>query len=105
MYDLEELTGRPFDPAAYSTVTQFLYMGEADKNDTLPYSDAYDEISRRLTRSVLGESMPDRWRRAQSIYRETGYPVRFVTYRETGHEVTPTIMTDIVEFFRPFTQQ
>ena len=35
--DLDALTGKPFDAAAFARVPQFLYMGDADDNDSLDF--------------------------------------------------------------------
>jgi hypothetical protein len=34
--DLREITGEDFDRAAYNRVSQYLYMGYLDRNDTFP---------------------------------------------------------------------
>jgi hypothetical protein len=41
--DLKSLTGADFDFKAYSHVSQYLYMGYLDRNDTFPLSDAWDD--------------------------------------------------------------
>jgi hypothetical protein len=78
--DLSELTGHAFDREAYRQVRQFIFIGELDTNDTLPYDDAYSEAERELTRHVLGHTMTERWERAQEIYRRQGVAAEFVTY-------------------------
>jgi predicted esterase len=98
--DLEALTGRAFDGAAYGSVSQFIYMGYLDRNDTLPFSDAWDDDERELIKTVAGEAMmPDRWERSQSILAGQGLPVQFVTYDSIGHETRREMIDDIIEFF------
>ncbi|MDA3951346.1 MAG: hypothetical protein PF508_19215 [Spirochaeta sp.] len=98
--DIAELIGRRFDGCAYRSVSQFIFMGESDDNDTLPYGDAYSEEERRITRELLGDSMAERWARSREIYAELDVPAQFVTYRGVGHEMNEAIRTDIVRFLR-----
>ncbi len=95
----EDLTGVPFDIDTYRTVAQYIYMGELDDNDTLPYDDAYNDDERAVTAAILGNTMSERWGSAQAIYRELNLPVRFVTYADIGHDITNDIVNDLIRFF------
>ncbi len=97
--NLPGLTGKSFDHGAYSAIRQYIFMGALDTNDTLPYDDAYSEEERELSRHVLGNTMTERWERAQEVYRRQGVAAEFVTYPGTGHELNQEIMADVVEFF------
>ena len=100
MADLKEIADIEFDETAYKQVSQYIYMGALDDNDTVPYQDAYDEVDAELVRRLIGtKMMPDRWRTSQSIYKALGIPAQFVTYENTGHEVKAEIIDDIVAFF------
>jgi len=44
--DLKSLTGAGFDAQAYGQVSQYLFMGYLDRNDTLPFGDAWDDDER-----------------------------------------------------------
>ncbi|MCY4553400.1 MAG: Ig-like domain-containing protein [Candidatus Poribacteria bacterium] len=98
--DVKEIAGIDFDEAAYKKVSQYIYMGALDDNDTVPYRDAYDEVDAELVKSLIGaKMMPDRWDTSQSIYRALGIPVQFVTYENTGHETKREMHDDIAAFF------
>ncbi len=98
--DLKELADIAFDEKAYKRVSQYIYMGALDANDTVPYRDAYDAVDAELVKSLIGaEMMPDRWDMSQSIYRALEIPVQFVTYKNTGHEIKDEVIDDIVAFF------
>ena len=102
--DVKEIAGIDFDEAAYKKVSQYIYMGALDDNDTVPYRDTYDEVDAELIKSLIGakmmvKMMPDRWDTSQSIYRTLGIPVQFVTYNDTGHEIKDEMVDDIVAFF------
>jgi len=96
--DLKELTGKDLDLDAYKKVSQFIYMGALDENDTLPFGDAYDPEDAALTRAVLGESMAERWESSRKIYADLGIPAQFVTYNGTGHTIRPEMVADVVRF-------
>jgi hypothetical protein len=97
--DIQKFTGKPFDLESYGKTAQYLYMGELDDNDTLPYDDAYNEDERALTKMILGESMSERWQTSQSIIRSMELPVQCTSYEGVGHELTPSIIEDLVHFF------
>ena len=98
--DVHEIAGIDFDEEAYKQVSQYIYMGALDDNDTLPYRDAYDEEDAKLIRTLTEvKMMPDRWDVSQSIYRALGIPAQFVTYKDTGHEIKNEMIDDIAAFF------
>lgn len=98
--DIKETAGIDFDEKAYKRVSQYIYMGALDDNDTLPYPDAYDEEDAELIKSLTDiKMMPDRWDMSQSIYKALSISAQFVTYEDTGHEVKTEMIDDITTFF------
>jgi len=99
--DIEEYIGEPVDLDAVDDVNQFLYMGEEDTNDTIPFDDAWtDDDLRQLALDVYGEDMiAERFVRAQELYAEAGVEAHFRVYRGAGHTPRPA-HADIVEFHR-----
>ena len=101
MSDIKEIAGIDFDEAAYKRVSQYIYMGALDDNDTLPYPDAYDEEDAELIKSLTDiKMMPDRWDVSQSIYKALEISAQFVTYENTGHETKREMHNDIAAFFK-----
>ena len=99
--DLKSLTGAEFDAKAYGEVSQFLYMGYLDRNDTFPFGDAWDDGERELIAKLFGkEMMPDRWERAQQIISTLKIPVQTVTYNGVAHNTLPEMWDDIFSFFQ-----
>ena len=99
--DVKGIAGIDFDEVAYKQVSQYIYMGALDDNDTLPYPDAYDEEDAELIKKITEvKMMPDRWHMSQSIYKALGIPAQFVTYENTGHEIKPEMIDDITAFFQ-----
>ena len=98
--DIKEIADIEFDEVAYKKVSQYIYMGALDDNDTVPYRDAYDEVDAQLVKKLIGAKMiPDRWNMSQSIYKVLEIPAQFVTYENTGHQVKSEMIDDIVAFF------
>lgn len=99
--DLKSLTGTEFDAKAYREVSQFLYMGYLDRNDTLPFGDAWDDDERELIAKLFGkEMMPDRWGRTQKIISALKIPVQTATYNGVAHNTLPEMWDDIFSFFK-----
>jgi hypothetical protein len=98
--DLEELTGHPFDRAAYETIPQLAYMGADDTNDAVRHDDAYSAEERSLIFTLLGEKMPDRWQAVQAIYGSEKIPAQFRTSPGIGHGTDGNINNEVAEFFR-----
>jgi hypothetical protein len=99
--DLRSLTDADFDAKAYSQVSQYLYMGYLDRNDTLPFSDAWDDDERALVEKLFGkEMMPDRWARAQEIISSLKLPIQTVTYNGVAHSTQREMWDDVVAFFK-----
>ena len=99
--DVKEIADIEFDAKAYKRVSQYIYMGALDDNDTVPYRDAYDAVDTELVKNLVGaEMMPDRWHMSQFIYKALEIPAQFVTYENTGHEIKAEVIEDIVAFFQ-----
>ncbi len=97
--DLKEIADIDFDENAYKKVSQYIYMGDLDRNDTTLFRDAYDEEDAKLIRTLIGEEMPKRWQVSQSIYKELEVPAQMVTYNGTSHAIRSEMIDDIVKFF------
>ena len=99
--DLKEVADIEFDLEAYRGVSQFIYMGYLDRNDTLPYGDAWNDDERQLIKDLLGQKMmPDRWERSQKILSDLNLSVQCVTYNGTAHRIRREMRDDILAFFQ-----
>jgi hypothetical protein len=98
--DLKKIADIDFDEPAYKQVSQYIYMGYLDRNDTTLSRDAFCEEHAKLIRELIGVEMPQRWQVSQSIYRELAIPAQCVTYNGSAHEIKPEMIDDIVKFFR-----
>ncbi len=99
--DVGDLTGDEFDEATWSSVPQFIYMGSADENDTIPYDDAWNDTLRSIALDVYGEDMQDdRMPYCESVYDDAGANAQIHVYQDVGHTVPNAVKRDIYEFHR-----
>ena len=52
--DLESLIGKPFNLKAYQSVPAFIYIGDNDSNDAVPYSDGFSDTERQIIYNLFG---------------------------------------------------
>lgn len=83
---LEALTGKPFDAAAYARVPQYLYMGDADDNDSLDFSDGWDKPAAAEVERLFGNTPLARWKQAEALYAQAGANARFELVPGIGHD-------------------
>lgn len=84
--DLESLTGVPFDPDAYDSVPQLIYMGSLDDNDSLDFTDGWDEPHALVVDRLFGIDPLSRWDDAESLYRDAGADAQFLLIDGVGHD-------------------
>ena len=98
--DFEALVGEEFDRDTYRRVPQFLYLGEDDDNDTIPFDDAWtgDEF-RKFALDIYGEHMQnDRFPLCKAVHAEQETSAVFRMYKDTGHTPRPAT-DDLLEFY------
>ena len=99
--DFENLFGSAFDSVAFKKTPQFLFMGELDRNDALPFDDAYDPAERKAITAVLGEGMlPERWNNSRNIYLREDVNAKVKVFEGIGHEHPERVKKEIVSFFK-----
>jgi pimeloyl-ACP methyl ester carboxylesterase len=84
--DLEALVGKPFDAAAFARVPQYLYMGDADDNDSLDFSDGWDKHAAAEVDRLFGDTSLARWKHAEALYARAGANARFELVPGVGHD-------------------
>jgi pimeloyl-ACP methyl ester carboxylesterase len=84
--DLEALTGLPFDSETYKAIPQLIYMGSLDDNDSLDFTDGWDEADARRVDMLFGSDPLSRWEAAQSIYETAETNVQFLLIEGVGHD-------------------
>ncbi len=98
--DLNEVAGEAFQLEAFRSVPLLFYIGDADTNDSVPYTDGYDPVDKELVFRLFGETPLARWPIAEQIYQAAGCSAQFVTYPGVGHEVSPQMTSDVEAFLK-----
>jgi len=97
--DLESLMGVPFDAATYNAIPQLIYMGSTDDNDSLDYTDGWDEADAQLVDQLFGADPLSRWDDVEKIYQDTGANVQFLLIDGIGHD-RKALQKYSTEFFK-----
>ncbi len=97
--DLESLTGVPFDSAAYNAIPQLIYMGSMDDNDSLDFTDGWDEVDAQQVNALFGADPISRWDDAEAIYWNAGANVQFLLVDGVGHD-RKSLQEYSTEFFK-----
>jgi hypothetical protein len=97
--DLEALTGIPFDAMAYSAVPQLIYMGSLDDNDSLDFTDGWNEEAAEQVNRLFGGDPLARWDAAREIYQTAGANVQFLLVDGIGHD-RKALQRYSTEFFK-----
>lgn len=84
--DLEELTGVPFDSAAFNAIPQLIYMGSLDDNDSVDFRDGWDEEAAALIDRLFGTEPISRWEISRLQYERAGAHARFLLVEGVGHD-------------------
>ena len=98
--DFKALSGKKFRLHAVAGVPQFLFMGTADENDAVVYSDSFDKQSKKLVFDLFGNTLMARWPFTVEIYGKYLPNVQMKLYPQTKHKVTDAMMQDCEGFFR-----
>jgi dienelactone hydrolase len=96
--DLEALTGRPFDTAAFASVPQLFVLGSLDDNDSLDFRDGWDEPDARLVDRLFGTDPVSRWDGARAAYEGAKVRARFLLVEGVGHD-RKALQHHTTEFF------
>ena len=99
IFDLEALINSPFDSVSYNAIPQLMYMGSADENDSLDFTDGWDEKDARRVNQLFGTDPLARWADAESIYKEAGANVQFLLIAGVGHD-RQALQKYSTEFFK-----
>jgi pimeloyl-ACP methyl ester carboxylesterase len=97
--DFKAVSGKNFHLRAVAKVPQFLFMGTADENDAVVYTDSYDKQSKKLIFDLFGGTLMARWPFTVRIYAQYLPNVQMKLYPEAKHEITKAMIRDCETFF------
>lgn len=97
--DIKALTGKSFHLKAVAKVPQFLFLGTADTNDAVVYTDSFDEQARKLIFDKFGATLMARWPYTEQLYAKYLPNATLKLYPGIGHEQSPEMDADVWSFF------
>lgn len=100
--DLKLVAGKKLDLKRLRRVPLFVFMGDKDENDSVPFDDSYDASDRQLINPLFGSKPVDRWETSKKLYADAGLNVEFKLYPGVAHTVTPAMRNDITAFLMKY---
>jgi hypothetical protein len=97
--DLDALTGAAFDSVAYNAVPQLIYMGSLDDNDSLDFTDGWNEADAAAVNDLFGADPLSRWEDARAVHLDAGANVEFLLIDGVGHNRS-NLQKYATEFFK-----
>lgn len=97
--DFKAVSGEKFDLKNARKVPMFIYLGDKDENDSLVFTDGYEEEDKNLVFELFGKTPVERWEISKKIYQENNLNAEFKLYPNIKHTVTKEIIGDIMAFF------
>lgn len=100
-YDYEQITGRPFNLAAYNSVAKLGYIGSADRNNPTLAWDIWSPEEQAIIHKVLAVAeYPDQWNKYKALFDGSGGEAQANVYLGAGHDIYVGGMTqDYLNFF------
>ena len=96
--DFKSVTGKKPDLDELRRVPLFVFLGDRDENDSVPFDDSYDQEDRDLINPLFGKMPVDRWEISKTLYRQAGMNAEFKLYPGIVHTVSPEMRDDIRKF-------
>ena len=97
--DFHEVTGTNFDLPSVAKVPQFIFMGDKDTNDSMTYSDSFEEQDRAIVFKLFGSTLIARWPISRDLYRDNLALATFKLYPGVTHTFSPEMRADVETFF------
>lgn len=98
--DVADLVGKPVALDAVRKVPMLFFIGDRDDNDSVPYSDSYDDRERELVLDLFGATPVSRWAKAEDLYRAAGLKSEFRLVPGVAHAITFGELIDVRAFLK-----
>lgn len=96
--DLNVVAGKKLDMKSLRKVPLFIFLGDKDTNDSVPFGDSYDDVDRELINPLFGKTPIERWAISKQLYADAKLNAEFRLYPGVAHTVTPQMRDDIRAF-------
>lgn len=98
--DIKLISGKKFMIKDLKKTPLFIYMGEADNNDSVVYVDGYEIEDKNLIFRLFGKTPIDRWSLIEDLYKSKNINATFKLYSGIKHTINNDMIADVVEFFK-----
>ncbi len=96
--DFKSVSGTNIDLKTLRKVPLYIFIGDQDTNDSVPFDDSYDQEDRDLIYPLLGKTPVDRWPLAEAFYKDARFNAVFKLYPGVVHTVSPQMRDDVRAF-------
>lgn len=96
--DLKLVSGKKLDLKTLRKVPLFIFIGDKDDNDSVPFDDSYDDEDRDLINPLFGKTPVSRWEISKQLYKDARLNAEFRLYPGVAHTVTTQMRDDIRAF-------
>jgi predicted esterase len=100
--DIKTVSGKKLDLENLRKVPMFVFIGDKDDNDSVPFGDSYDDVDRELINPLLGATPVSRWEIAKQLYKDAGLNAEFRLYPGVAHTVNPAMRDDVRAFLMKY---
>ena len=100
--DFQAVSGQKLDIENLRKVPLFVFLGDADDNDSVIFRDSYEKEDEDLIFSLFGKKPVERWPASKKLYEENKMNADFRLYPNVKHAVTKEMFDDIFAFFRKY---
>ena len=96
--DFKMVAGEELDLKSLRKVPLFIFLGDADDNDSVVFGDSYEEEDKNLIFELFGKTPVERWAISKALYEQSRLNAEFRLYPNVKHTVTPEMRDDIRAF-------
>ncbi|HEX8736874.1 MAG TPA: hypothetical protein VF721_16190 [Pyrinomonadaceae bacterium] len=96
--DFKTVAGKELDLKSLRKVPLFIFLGDADDNDSVVFGDSYEEEDKNLIFELFGKTPVERWTISKALYEQSRLNAEFRLYPNVKHTVTPEMRDDIRAF-------
>lgn len=96
--DFKTVAGMELDLKRLRKIPLFIFLGDADENDSVIFGDSYDEEDKNLIFELFGKTPVERWAISKSLYEQNKLNAEFRLYPNVKHTVTTEMRDDIRAF-------
>ncbi len=100
--DFKTVSGKKLDLKNLRKVPFFIFLGDKDNNDSLVFTDGYEESDKNLVFEIFGKTPVERWEISKTLYKEANLNAEFKLYPDVEHTISKPMRDDIFNFLAKY---